>query len=228
MPRLNLTVEGQTEQTFAVRLLIPHLGRHGVALAKPRLTAIARKKAHVHRGGLARYVPFRNDIVCWLKQDRGSDVYFTMMLDLYGLPRDFPAYDEASKLVDAYARVAKLEEALAAEIGDPRFIPYIQLHEFEALLLSDPRAFVQYYPYHDRASASLVELVGRFQNPELIDDGENSAPSKRIRQHIQEYGPKAKRTAGPIIAAHIGLESIRAKCRHFNDWLTKLERLGSR
>ena len=29
----------------------------------------------------------------------------------------------------------------AEDMADPRFIPYIQLHEFEALLLSEPEAF---------------------------------------------------------------------------------------
>jgi hypothetical protein len=228
MIRLYLTVEGQTEQAFAVQLLVPHLGQHGVVLAKPRVAAIARKKGHVHRGGLARYSPFKNDVACWLKQEHGSDVYFTTMIDLFGLPGDFPGYAAAAGIPDPYGRVAKLEEALAEDMGDSRFIPYIQLHEFEALLFSDPRVFARYYLHHDRAIESLAELANSFQNPELIDDGEESAPSKRIRQHIPEYGPRAKRTAGPIIAAQIGLENIRAKCRHFNDWLTKLEALGAK
>ena len=44
MPRLHLTVEGQTEQAFAASLLIPHLADKGVYLSKPQLAAHAKKK----------------------------------------------------------------------------------------------------------------------------------------------------------------------------------------
>lgn len=226
MARLNLTVEGQTEQTFAAQLLIPHLGEHGVLMAKPRLAAIARKKGQVHRGGLLGYLPFRNDIAHWLKQDRGSDVYFTTMIDLYGLPRDFPGYAAAAS-TEPYMRVGALEDALQNDIADPRFLPYIQLHEFEALLFSDPRAFACYYAESERQISALIQLVKQHGNPELIDDGENTAPSKRVAQQFVDYG-KRKSAAGPVIAGTIGLDTIRKKCRHFNDWLTKLEGLGTR
>ena len=52
MIRLNLTVEGETEQVFARQLLAGHLASHGVCLTKPRLTAVGKKKGHWHRGGL--------------------------------------------------------------------------------------------------------------------------------------------------------------------------------
>ena len=32
---------------------------------------------------------------------------------------------------------------------------------------------------------------------------------------------------GPIVAERIGLEILRAKCTHFDRWVTKLEQLGS-
>jgi hypothetical protein len=58
----------------------------------------------------------------------------------------------------------------------------------------------------------------------LINDGEETAPSKRIGKEIPDY-LGAKPTAGPIIAGKIGLETMRMKCPHFNEWLTKLENL---
>ena len=33
-------------------------------------------------------------------------------------------------------------------------------------------------------------------------------------------------TAGVAVAGKIGLQTLRQKCRHFNDWLTSLERLN--
>jgi hypothetical protein len=35
-----------------------------------------------------------------------------------------------------------------------------------------------------------------------------------------------KVSVGPLVAEKIGLAALREKCRHFSDWLTKLERLA--
>lgn len=226
MTRLNMTVEGETEQTFVVRVLKDYLARHGVFTGKPRLTALAKKKGRVHRGGMGAYEAFKNDIVTWLHEDRNADIYFTTMIDLYGLPRSFPGYDKAAGIGDPYHRVAELENALSKGIGDGRFIPYIQLHEFEALLLSDPDKFSAYYTGHAPQIERLKELCVGCDSPERIDDGEQSAPSKRIGHVIPRYLGE-KRTAGPIIAEQIGIETIRQKCPHFDQWLRKLEALGT-
>jgi len=226
MARLNLTAEGPTEQAFAFQVLRPHLAPHAVYLAKPRCTALCRRKGRVHRGGMNRYLPVKNDIVRWLREDQSADSFFTTMIDLYGLPRDFPGYGRAETTDDPYKRIAVLEDALGEDIGDQRFIPHIQLHEFEALLFADPSAFASYYHRHRREIGELLVISATFESPELIDDGEQTAPSKRIAKIIPEYSA-AKPTAGPIIAAHIGLETIRAKCSHFDRWLTRLEGLAN-
>jgi hypothetical protein len=225
--RLNLIVEGQTEQVFAQKVLQPHLAPRRVYLSKPRLTAFSKSKGMVRRGGARKYVTLRNDILRWLSEDRHADVRFSTMIDLYQLPRDFPEYDDAKKLADPYQRVAKLEQAFQDDIGDRRFIAHLQLHEFEALLLSEPGRFIDYYPDNQREVESLGQLVERFRNPEWIDDGEQTAPSKRIADLFPQY-PGVKRTAGPIIAAEIGLQTMRAKCPHFNQWVTNLEGLAAR
>ena len=105
--------------------------------------------------------------------------------------------------------------------------PYIQLHEFEATLLAQPDAILTYYGEYGREVARLTELALSVKSPELIDDGEDTAPSKRIISLIPAYG-KAKPTAGPTIAAAIGLPTIRAKCPHFDAWLRQLEKLGQK
>lgn len=114
---------------------------------------------------------------------------------------------------------------MAADIGDPRFIPYVQLHEFEALLLADAGKIATYYIENVRESQQLALLAGTVRSPELIDDGQHTAPSKRIASLIPAYAGE-KPTAGPQIAAAIGLSAIRAKCPHFDAWLRKLETLG--
>jgi len=89
-----------------------------------------RRRGKIHRGGLVSYARAKKDVVLWMKEDRNPDAFFTTMFDLYALPSDFPAYGGARNMIDPYARVAFLEKAVSADIGDPRFLPYIQLHEF--------------------------------------------------------------------------------------------------
>lgn len=222
MVRLQMIVEGQTEQAFAVQLLAPYLVAKGVFLAKSQLAAHARRRGRVHRGGLFSYAPFRNDVIRRLKEDKSNDVFLSTMIDLYGLPTDFPGMGTVPSGCDPCQRVKHIETALGDDIGDPRFVPYLQLHEFEALLLAAPQFFDRYYDDRQKEITKLMELS---DSPERIDDGEKTAPSKRIASLIPEYAG-AKPTAGPIIAAAIGLETIRAKCPHFNAWLTRLENLG--
>jgi hypothetical protein len=225
MTRLHLTVEGPTEQAFAARLLRPHLAESGVYIGRIELAAHAKKKGHVHRGGLRGYLPFRNDLLRRLKEDKSSDVFFSTMVDLYALPAEFPGTDMFQADPDPYRRVEGMEQVLAEDIGDPRFIPYIQLHEFEAVLLADPSKIAAYYDNRAREIVELLALAATVRSPELIDDGRQTAPSKRIASLIPAYAAE-KPAAGPIIAAAIGLAAIRAKCPHFDAWLHKLESLG--
>ncbi|MEA5419667.1 DUF4276 family protein [Spirulina sp. CCNP1310] len=71
----------------------------------------------------------------------------------------------------------------------------------------------------------LQAIASQYQTPELINDGLQTAPSKRIIAQFPDYG-KAKSTFGPQLAEKIGLQVIRSTCPHFNQWLSKLECLG--
>ena len=174
----------------------------------------------------------KNDILRFLRQEKGRDVFFTTMIDLYALPVDFPGTDEAEKLRHLpYDRVSKLEEHFAADIDDPRgvpsrFIPHIQLHEFEAILLCRPKAFSSFFGDCQQQIERLEANRPRIKPPELIDDGEQTAPSKRIIDVFPDYSG-AKAAAGPQIAEEIGIETVRGLCPHFDAWLKKLESLSN-
>jgi hypothetical protein len=71
---------------------------------------------------------------------------------------------------------------------------------------------------------SQISALHDVQPPELIDDGQDTAPSKRIAAQFPNY---SKTTVGPQMAELIGLENIRSKCPHFNAWLERLEKLGT-
>jgi hypothetical protein len=221
--RLHITAEGQTEQAFVKNVISPHLAAFNIFTDARSVLTSKDKKAHKeYRGGLIHYQKARADIVSWLKEDQHSECRFTTMFDLYALPDDFPGYAEAAKLNDPYARVLTIENAFTQDIDDRRFIPYIQLHEFEALILADPQQLDWEYLEHDKPIHNLVEMVGA-QNPELINDGNETAPSRRILKEIPEYD---KVTAGVSVAQKIGIGALRLKCSHFSEWLTKLEREG--
>jgi hypothetical protein len=227
MARLYLFAEGQTEQTFADTLIKPHLAQHEVYMYPPRLIANTRKKGQVHRGGGRNYAPMKNDILRSLKQDKNPDAFFTTMIDLYAIHPDFPGLAESESLSqNPTKRVEFLEKCFIEDINDDRFIPYIQLHEYEAYLFADPTCFEYLDPHRQKEIQALKAIADQYENPELINDGQQTAPSKRIIALFPDYG-KAKSAFGPQLAELIGLQVIRSRCLHFNAWLSKLESLNN-
>lgn len=218
--RLLMSVEGQTEQAFVGAAITPHLAGHGVD-AFARLLFTNRKLGG--RGGVMRYSQVRRDLERLFKQHRGNDVRFTSMIDLYALPDDFPGFSAAQAIADPVARVQCLEASFAADLGDERFIPFIQLHEFEAVLFCDLTQLAQRIDRSEYGIRALQREVAGMQ-PEQINDGEATAPSKRIIHHVPTY-ERSKPRLGATAAAAIGLPAIRRACPHFNEWITQLERL---
>ena len=155
------------------------------------------------------------------------------------MARLYPNFDAVTSLVDFYGfrgkgdrTVEELEEVLglevrmkvAGQLDQRKVIPYVQIHEFEGLLFSNVRAFSALAS----ASESQVEELGsvrtRFTTPEDINDNPESAPSKRIKNVLPGY---QKVVDGNLIATEIGLERVRSECPRFDQWLAKLESLGS-
>ena len=219
-------VEGPTEQTFVRDVLAGHLSLHGVAI-----WAVLSGKSRKH-GGVKKWESARNDIVRTLKEGR----YCTTMFDFYGMPQDWPGRAQAISL-PWRERSVHVEADLLADVTaqfdsgyDPRrFVPYVQLHEFEALVFADVAVLA------DSATAvsnrlaealarSMQAIVDEAGDPEAIDDGYETCPSRRIMKLVPGY---RKPALGPIVAQRIGLMVLREKCNHFAAWLSKLERLGS-
>lgn len=226
MARLYLFAEGQTEQTFADILIQPQLALYDVFMHNPILIAHAKKKGQVHRGGGRNYLPMKNDIMRFLKQEKAPDVFFTTMIDLYAIHADFPGLAESESMrQNPLERVEFLEKSFAEDIGDYRFIPYIQLHEYEAYLFCAPKCFEYLDAGRTKEIEALQAIASQYQTPELINDGPQTAPSKRIIAQFPDCG-KAKSIFGPLLAEQIGLQVIRSKCSHFDKWLSRLESLN--
>ncbi len=217
--RVNILVEGQTEETFVRTVLAEPLGRRGVFVSA-RSIQTGHHRGVIHRGGMTTFAKAERDIRRWLAEDRSA--LLTTMFDLYHLPGDFPGVDRIRRFRRPDRKVETVENALAATIGDRRFIPYIQLHEFEGLLFSDVTAIdLVLRPYVQRSKLDeLQEIRASFRTPEEIDDGDKTAPSKRL---LALYPAYDKVALGSLIAGRIGLEIMRNECPHFANWLTKIE-----
>ncbi|MCY4613810.1 MAG: DUF4276 family protein [Nitrospira sp.] len=226
MARLQLFAEGPTEQTFADTVLKPHLAQHGVYIQKTILIANAYKKGKIYRGGGRNFDAMQKDILRSLKQNSAPDVFFTSMIDLYALPKRFPGTEKVAQYDnDPYRRVEVLEESWAENTNDKRFIPHIQLHEYEAYLFADISKLSFFYQ-NTAAIKKLQHIVDTVGGPpELIDDGQHTAPSKRITKWLPKYASE-KVIVGAQTAERIGLAKIRSKCPHFAKWLERLENLG--
>jgi len=221
MIRLNIITEGQTEEYFVKNILSPHLSPLSIfPVARNILTS--KHKHRYYRGGLISYNKAKNDIISWIKEDNNPDARFSTMFDLYALPTDFPGYEKAIQAGDPYEKVKILEAAFYNDINERRFIPYIQLHEFEALIFSNPKELSIAYFEREKEIMKLEEIANQFNNPELINENPKTAPSKRIIELIPEYD---KVNIGPDIAGIIGIEFLKEKCLHFRNWIEKLERL---
>jgi len=226
MKRLYLTVEGQTEAAFATGVLVPHLATFNVFLNPPRFTGLhRRRRGRIPQGGLLNtFAHALADMQTWLKEDQSADARFSMMVDLYSLPNDFPGYAEGITKPTGKAKADALQESLALHIGDSRFIAYLQCHEFEALVLADPRRIGTLYDVPTRELEALCRECDEFATPEEINLGQHSHPKYRIEQRVQGYD---ENVAGPLLAQDIGLATLRVCCPHFGDWLTRLEQLDA-
>jgi hypothetical protein len=142
------------------------------------------------------------------------------MIDLFGIPHDFPGLAEASHEAPA-GRVRRLEQQFTEDVADPRFFAYLQLHEFEALLLADLTVLVEQHPNRSEEIGELVTRLGqKFASPEHVD--RLRPPSYWIKDVVPEYN---KTIDGPITASRIGLSRQRERCPHFGQWLRHLEDL---
>src|SRR5579885_3026387 len=96
--RLNILVEGQTEEAFVRDVLGPHLNSRSVFVACRRIETSRRREkstgqTFIFRGGLESYAKVKTDVLQWLKEDAGA--FLTTMFDIYALPSDFPQYNAA-------------------------------------------------------------------------------------------------------------------------------------
>ena len=226
MNELVVIVEGETEQTFVRDQLAAHL-----ALRNTNAWAVLPGRHRIH-GGVRKWEGARQDIVRTLKEGR----YCSTMFDFYAMPTDWPGRADAVKSPwneRANTVEERIREDITAAMGNkfnPKFfVPYVQLHEFEALAFADVGVLASVLDPIVGYSSVILEqqfasILSKAGHPEAINDGYETCPSRRISHLVPAY---KKRAFGPIITSRIGIDTLRVQCTHFGEWLTRLEQINS-
>lgn len=221
MNRVHIICEGQTEETFVNEVLTPHLEAFQVF---PRASLVGKPG---HKGGCVTTARMSYDIKLRLQNDRTA--WCTTFFDFYGLDSDFVGKSEALSKYDFDEKAQIIEMALKLhvqnEVGENmirRFLPYIQMYEFEGLLFSDPKKLAAGL-YEEALECDFVSIKNSFNSPEEINNNRLTAPSKRILSLMPSYD---KPLYGSLAAIEIGLDSMRRECKRFDRWLTFLENLN--
>lgn len=207
--------EGQTEEEFVNGILRPYFNSHQIYDVRPILMSTSKG----HKGGDVKYDRLKFNIDKLLKRE--SDILVTTFIDYFRLKTDFPNFEVAQRIQNKVLKVDFLEQALADAINNPRFIPYIQLHEFEGLLFASKDGF-EFLPDLKQANLnSLLLAVEEKENPEELNDGELTAPSKRLEQLIPGFD-KNKPFYGGLIAEINTINAVLDRCLRFKAWVVTL------
>lgn len=216
MKRLVIICEGPTEVQFCKDILHVFLLNKNIAAYYPLISKSG--------GGIVPWKVFKEQIERHLREG----AYVTSLIDYYGIPDryEYPKWKESKSIGQKEPRMDFLEKAMWEDIGSPlnkKFIPNILLHEFEGLLFNNVASFE--LVFEDREiidKRELTNIIKRNPNPEEINNSPDNAPSKRLSRLIKGYDKVA---FGNLIASAIGLDQMRAKSPHFNNWIHKLENI---
>lgn len=221
MKKIFVVTEGQSETNFVEKVMAPYFYGRCVLIANTVITKTDSKRGKVYKGGVVNYEQIRNTLSKTLaNSSKNKDSYVTTMFDFYRLPTDVPGVVDTEKVNDPYEKVELIERAIqkAERYNKEFFFPYIELHEFEAMLFTDIGKLEEAYFEYDLTA--LKECVKVQSNPELINGGVETAPSKRIINCISCFD---KANIGVDVLGKIGVENIARKCRHFSEWMKRIE-----
>jgi len=211
--------EGPTEQVFIKTLLSQYFAVKGIFLTPILLSKPGQK------GGDVRFIRAQKDIGNHLKQRH--DTYITLMVDYYGINKDWPGFEE-SKRQSGHRNKAEIinretEKIIQTLFPDQnrgcRFIPYISMHEIEALYFSEPKTLARIM---DIKPEKIEDIIRECGEPEAINDGFDTAPARRLEKLSKKF---KKIATGIAIAKMVGIRRIRECCPLFDAWMNRIENL---
>lgn len=212
MTRVCIVCEGQTEVEFVKSCLALYLQDQVHAFP-----VLLQAPSGRHRGG---HVTVER-LVNFISHQYHQTDRITTLVDFYGFQ------DRNGR--DCERLEADIRAGIAARTSryDERFVlPYVQMHEFEGLLFTDPDAFEWVSDgWNEHTRTALRQVREAFASPEDINDSPETAPSKRILS-IFGGGAYSKTEHGPLIAEAIGIDAMREQCPRFDTWLSQLQAWG--
>lgn len=214
MKRLIIVCEGQTEQAFCINVLSSYFLSKGVLVETPTIK-------HSH-GGIVPWETLKRQLIEHLYE---GDAFVTLLIDFYRIKDSyqFPGWETAKTIVNSSEKMIFLFRSMLEDFDEElreRFIPYMQMHEFESLLFSDISAFKIIFSSDECDFNEIKTVVEEFETPEDINNGPETAPSSRLMKAIKGYN---KVLYGSLLAEEISLTTIRRKCPLFNNWIERLE-----
>lgn len=218
MNHINILVEGQSEEGFVKQRLYPYLIDYNISITPIIISTKKIRAGGKFKGGLndSNFDSFIKELKQLLTSTPHG--YVSTFIDYYHLPQKFPGYEDRKKLGTPIDKVEFLEAQLFDYFNQPKnFIPYIQLHEFETFHFVDSSGFSSTLP--NRISNELLKIINQYDNPEEINEGEDTAPSKRIIKHYPAYN---KLVDGDSIIEQIGIDKLINKCPHFRKFIQKI------
>lgn len=217
MRHLHILCEGQTEEILAGDVLNSHLAGADAYVTWSVLTTKRAVGAPAFKGGVSTWPKVERELRLLLRDS--STTVLTTLLDYYAFPAEAPGMADRPHGTP-HDRVRHVETALAKAVGDARFVP----HETETWVLADCSRLGEVMGDLGPA-AELAQVVRLESGPELVNDGVDTAPSKRILSAYPQY---AKTIDGPLVIAETGLDTIRNTCPHADAWLREVEARMSR
>ena len=213
-----MVVEGTTEQFFVDRVLAPYCAMRSVYLHPTQVPKKGQK------GGDVRFARVKTCLGNFLKQRRDTRV--ATFFDYYGL-KEWPSLDvvRSAQRLTAVDIAKKLNDSAIQELCREfpeldvanRFVPFIAVHEFEALLFSDASLLASSLGID---AARIDETLRVYGSPEAINTRPDKIPSRQIASWLS--GRYVKTVQGVTIADKIGIDKMRSACPNFDDWLNRL------
>jgi len=216
MKRLVIIVEGETEESFVNNILCPYFCSKGLYN-----TIQCFKTKHSH-GGISKYSYIKKDILNTIYE---KDVV-SMMIDFYRLPSDFPGFSDLKATQTHKEQASLLETEIKKDLEDTQkhqfdnFIPYIQLHEFEALVFASIKGIDILFEREEMDYKGLMNVIEEHPNPEEINNHPATAPSMRLKKLIPGYN---KVLHGIEIIKTMGMPELLEKCPRFKTWVESME-----
>ena len=201
--------EGETEVEFC-KLLNTYLGYNEYRIEARNL------------GGNCNWERVKSLVKKSLKSNQSA--FVTTMIDYYGRKENtFPKQTEANVINNIRQKVDFCEQAMKDAIDSSlrdRFIPYLQLHEFEAMLFNNYEVFDSNFVDDECKKNEIQKILQQFPDPEMINDSPLTSPSHRLEKIISGYD---KIVYGNLLVESIELYNICEKNLHFKEWIDKIK-----